>query len=420
MSDWTIIIITVIFSAFFSGMEIAFVSSNKLKVELDRNKGRLSGSILSSFVQNPSRFIGALLLGNNVALVVYGLAATRILKPFLLELLPLNLHSEILILVLQTVVSTFFILLFAEFTPKILFRMNSNGVLSFFAVPIALLYYVTYPVIFLFTRVAEILVKWFLKTDVTDQKYAFGVIDLSDYVNELSQNEEEGINKEEIQMVQNAIEFKSTKVRECLIPRTEIVAHEINDEIEELKQSFMSSGHSKILIYDDTIDNIIGYTHSYDMFRMPKKISEILRTIDIFSETTLANTAMKHLLAHQKSLAVVVDEYGGTSGIVSVEDLMEEIFGEIHDEYDKNHILEKQISKNEFLFSARMEIDRINEQYKIELPVSDDYETLGGLVLTAMGDIPEEGEVLQLEGYKLIITKASDRRIEEVRIICKE
>lgn len=298
-----------------------------------------------------------------------------------------------------------------------IFRINANGILSFFATPIALLYYLTYPIIYFFTRLAEIIVKLLFKTDVANQEYAFGVIDLSDYVNEISQSKEEVVNKEEIQMVQNAIDFKNTKVRECLIPRTEIVAHEVNDSLEELRDSFVKSGHSKIIIYEESIDNIIGYTHSYDMFRMPKQIKDILRTIDIFSETTPANTAMKHLLAHQKSLAMVVDEFGGTSGIVSVEDLMEEIFGEIHDEYDVDRMKEEQISPTEFHFAARMEIDYINEHYELELPETDDYETLGGLIIKHLEEIPEEGEVIMINNYKFIITKASENRIEEIKVI---
>ncbi|MFA8298665.1 MAG: hemolysin family protein [Hyphomicrobiales bacterium] len=421
MSDWLIILLTMLLSAFFSGMEIAFISSNKLQIELDRKKGKLYGIILSRFVKSPSKFIGALLLGNNVALVLYGTAMTKILAPFIQNYILGDYSSPVLMLVLQTFISTIIILIIAEFLPKILFRINANGILKFFTIPVAFIFYVCFPIIYVFISFAEWLLKVFLNTNVSNQKYVFSAIDLSDYVKELSgSEEEETLNQQEIQMFQNAIEFKNTKVRECLIPRTEIVAHEINDDVSNLRQSFIDSGHSKIIIYQNTIDNIIGYSHSYDLFSKPENISDILREINIFPETTPANDAMKSLLKERKSLAVVVDEFGGTSGIVSVEDLMEEIFGEIKDEYDTESLTEKQISSTEFLFSARLEIDYLNEKYKINLPESDDYETLGGYILYHLENIPIAHEVILADPFKFIVTKASLNRVEEVRLIVME
>lgn len=409
------VVITILFSAFFSGMEIAFVTANKLKIEVDKNKDFLPARILSKFVKKPSRFIGALLLGNNIALVIYGIYIARILELPLRQLLPAGAGAEAMLLIAQTLVSTLIILLFAEFLPKILFRINPNSTLSFFAIPIYLFYILFYPVIFFFIGLSELILKYLFKVNITQPDYAFGVVDLDHFLSESTASKpEESDDYQEIQMFQNARDLGNIKLRECMVPRNEIIALNQNESIDKLNELFIESGHSKVLIYQESIDNIIGYTHSYDLFRKPVSIKEITKPVMIVPETMPASTLLNKFMGERRSVALVVDEFGGTAGMLTIEDIIEEIFGEIDDEYDVEELAEKQIDENTYLFSGRHEIDYLNQKYRLDLPESDDYETLAGFIISYHESIPAENEEIRAGNFLFTIVRASETRIEEV------
>lgn len=415
------ILITLLFSAFFSGIEIAFVSANKLRIEVEKNKNMFSARIIARFLRKPSRFIAALLLGNNIALVAYGIYIAQLLqeplKNVLLIIMPAGTGIEALLLLFQTIVSTLIVLIVAEFIPKVLFRINPNSILNFFAVPLNIFYFLFYPIIFIFIGISELLLKYVFKGAITHPEYSFGVVDLDHYLKEFStQLPEEVEDFHEIQMFQNARDLGNIKLRECMIPRNEIEAVSTTDSLDTLKELFISTGHSKILVYEENIDNIIGYTHSYDLFHKPASINEIIKPILIAPETMPANKLLSMFMKERKSVALVVDEFGGTAGMVTNEDIIEEIFGEIDDEYDVEDFAETQISENEFLFSARLEIDYLNHKYKLNLPTSDDYETLAGLIISDHEDIPAVDEQIQINDFLFVITRASENRIEEVRL----
>ena len=417
MNNALIIILTLLFSAFFSGVEIAFISSNKLKMELDKGKGLLAARIMSSFFRDPSRLIGTLLLGNNIALVIYGIAMANILDPFLISMLPVSLHSELMILILQTVLATLIILLLAEFLPKALFRINPNSIIKFFAVPLWIFYYILYPVVFLFTGASQLILRRLLKQKFARQEPVFTYVDLDQYIRELAKNEEQIEDvQQEIQMFQNMIGFRKVKLRETMVPRNEIIAIEDTATIEELKEMFVSHGFSRIPVFSESIDNITGYVHSFDMFRKPPDIRSIIKPILFIPETMPANAALTKFIEERKNIAVVVDEFGGTSGMVTMEDIMEEIFGEIEDEFDAEQLTEKEIRPGEYIFSARLEIDYLNEHYRLELPESDEYKTLAGLIIYDQESIPTEGTVILLPPYRFDVLQATDARIELVRL----
>jgi CBS domain containing-hemolysin-like protein len=415
MDSILIIIITLLFSAFFSGMEIAFVSSSNLKIELDKSKGLLSGRILSRFNHHPSRFIGALLLGNNISLVIYGIAMADLLSPWIMGFLPDYLLSEIMILVIQTIIATFIILLTAEFLPKMLFIQRPNSILNLFAVPALLFYYLFFPFIWIFTGVAGWILRIVFGIGSLKQSYVFTPIDLDDYLKKFSGElkEEDGVTQE-IQMVQNALDFSNVKLRACMVPRPEIVAVEHDETLENLRKEFIQTGFSKILIYKESVDNIIGYVHSSDMFKEPKDIRSIMRSVFFVPETMLANDVLSMFFKQHKSIAIVVDEFGGTAGIVTMEDIMEEIFGEIEDEYDEDEFTDRQVSDNEFILSGRLEIDYINEKYGLDFPQSDDYETVAGFIIINHESIPELKEEITIGRYVFTILQASENRIEQV------
>ena len=412
-----IIMIMILLSGFFSGMEIAFVSSSRLKQELDLKKEILPARILSIFYKNPSRFIGALLLGNNIALVIYGIAMAIVLKPVIIDILPEGYSSEFVILLSQTIVSTLIILITAEFIPKVLFRINPNAILKFFAIPVWLFYFIFYPLILLYIGVAELLLKNIFKVRLSTTSYNFSSIDLEEYVKEYLPDEEKTEEVlQEMQMIQNAMGFKNVKLRDCLVPRTEIAALDINDTIETYRELFIKTGHSKLMTYQDSIDNLIGYVHAYDMFSKPTSIIEILRKADVFPETMAANQVLDNFIQNHKSVAVVVDEFGGTSGIVTMEDVIEEIFGEIEDEYDNEETVETQVSENEYIFSSRLEIDYLNNKYKFNIPVSDEYETLAGFILHYHESIPAIKEKIDVHPFLFTVLKSSGNRIDEVKL----
>lgn len=415
MNNYVIIAFTIAFSAFFSGMEIAFVSANKLRIELEKGKGLLAARLVSGFVNHPSRFIGAMLVGNNIALVVYGIAAAAILEPAIKSFLPAIAASESVLLIMQTILSTLLILITAEFLPKILFRLNPNGLLNFFAVPAYFINLLLYPFMYLFLGLSELILKYFGGMKTGTVHYQFSAIDFDEYLRDFSNSQASPADEaDEIQMIQNVLHFHTTKVRECMVPRNEIIAVEEGETIEGIHKTFVESKHSKIPVYKNTIDNLIGYVHQYDLFGKPGSLSSVIKPVIIVPETIAANNVLNMMISQRKSLAVVVDEFGGTSGMVTVEDLIEEIFGDIQDEFDVNEFVEKQNNENEFILAGRLEIDYLNQEYSLELPVSDEYETLAGLILSHNQSIPAIREQIQIGQFTFTILEASGSRIDKV------
>lgn len=412
-----VILAMLLFSAFFSGMEIAFVSANKLKIELDGKQGDFFAKIISKFLKIPSRFIGTMLVGNNIALVIYGIYMAKILEPQIARFTA----SEPLILFIQTVISTVIILITAEFLPKTLFRINPNLVLRFFAFPLLLVYWILLLPMLFIIGLSELLIRWFAPNLSSADELNFGRIDLEHYIKEGTENTTEDEEVEhEIQIFQNALDFSKVKARECLVPRTEVVAMDIEDSIENLTKKFVETGLSKILIYRDNIDNVIGYTHSFELFKKPESIKSILLPIPIIANSMPANEILEVLLRQKRSIAVVVDEFGGTSGILTIEDVIEEIFGEIEDEHDKEDLIETQIKDQEFLFSARLEIDYLNDEYSLGLPDSDNFETLAGFIIDVHESIPSMNEVIEFEQFVFTIKKVFDNKIDLVHLKVKE
>lgn len=411
-----VIIGTLLFSAFFSGMEIAFMSSNRLKVEMDRSKGTLNGRILGIFYKNESHFIAMLLLANNASLVIFGISAANLLNPIIESW---GIQSEGLILLCQTIISTLLVLITAEFLPKALVQINPNGFLKFASIPMIAMHWILYIptqfVMFLSNGVLRL-----LKTNGDTTEKVFSKIDLEHYVQDLSGRikEEEDFGNE-MQILQNALDFSSLKARDCMIPRTEIVAIDVEKEIKDLNELFITQRLSKILIFRNNIDNIIGYVHSFEMFKRPTSIKQIMLPIAFVPEAIPGKELLEMFTKQSGNIAVVVDEYGGTAGMITIEDVIEEIFGEIDDEHDIEELLEEKISDKEYLFSGRMDLDYLNEEYDLSLTDAGGYETLAGLIIHSLESIPESGTKLELDKYNLIIEQVSDRKIEIVRVIIK-
>ena len=406
---FTLIILTLLFSAFFSGMEIAFVSSNKLKLELDKKSNSFTSRIISIFTKEESRFIINMLIGNNIALVIYGLLMAELLE----GQLKILIASTFLIFLLQTIISTLIILIFAEFIPKAIFRINSNNILKFFALPLLLTYLLLYPFNLLMMTLSKWVLKGLFKVDLQEGQRFFDRVDLDAYLSMLKTEEDDNM---EVEMLQNALELPSIKARECMIPRTEIVAVEIDTSIATLKQKFIESKLSKILIFKNDIDNVIGYVHSLDLFRKPKSIKSILMPIPIVTETMVASELLELLIKKQRAVAVVVDEYGGTSGMVTVEDVTEEIVGEIEDEHDAETLIDEKLDEKTFIFSARTEVDTINKKYNLNLPTSEEYETLAGLLLHFHEDIPDLEAMVKIDKFNFVVKEVNDRSIQLIQI----
>lgn len=412
-----LILLTLIFSALFSGLEIAFVSANKLKIEIDRkNKATFSSRVLSRFLQMPSRFIGTMLIGNNISLVVYGLLMTELIShDFIVALLHIN--SPWIIILIQTFISTFIILVFAEFIPKVVFRKNPNSVLQSLALPIRFFYIILYPLIFIFTGLSEFVLTSIVGLKISQQKPAFTPVDLDYFIREFSpENEQENHLKKDIRLFRNAMDFRNVKIRECMIPRTEIIAIEETDTIESIKEAFVNSGLSKILIYTGSVDNIIGYVHSYEMFGNPDSISQVLKPVIFMPEAMQASDALTLFIKQRKNIAVVVDEFGGTSGLVTIEDIIEEIFGEINDEFDKASFFEKKTGENEYIFSGRLEIDYLNEKYHFGIPESEDYNTLAGYIISHYESIPVQNEIISIDRFVFRILQVSEKKVGQVML----
>ena len=408
-----IILTTLVLSAFFSGFEIAYVSSNKVHIEILKKQEGLIANILTRLTHRPSKLLATMLVGNNVALVVYGFemgkVMTLLLPPFFQNV------------VWHTIISTLIILITAEFMPKVFFQIYANQLLKLFAVPAYFFYLLFYPFSSFIIWISDFVLRVFFKTKGDYVPLSFTKVELVDYISEQMGNatKKEEVDAE-VQMFQNALEFSGVKAREIMIPRTEIVAVDLNETIENLIATFVSSGFSKILIYNENIDDIVGYVHSFDMFKKPKTIKEVLIPVVTIPETIQINEVLNLLMRKRKSMAVVLDEYGGTSGIVTLEDIVEELFGEIEDEHDKDKFIEEKISDDEYLFSARLEVDYINETYHLNLPESEEYETLSGLILLHTEEIPTQGETISLPPFVFSIEACSQTRIETVRIFIKE
>tara|TARA_B100000809_G_scaffold168942_1_gene166263 strand:- start:18445 stop:19713 length:1269 start_codon:yes stop_codon:yes gene_type:complete len=410
---WIFLLLAMFASALFSGIEIAFVSANRLKIELDKNKGEFTAKLLSNFLKQPAKFIGAMLLGNNIALVIYSIVMAKFLEPIVIAYIADN---ELVVLLIQTIISTMVVLFFAEFLPKTLFRINPNKVLTIAAVPLTIIYYILLPFTYFTVGISNLILNLF-KVDTSESDLAFSKIDLEDFVANIYESQEEGEDVDsEIQIFKNALGFADVKVRECMVPRAEITALEIGGSIEELQLKFIETGLSKILIYRDSIDNIIGYAHSKELFKQPKSIRAILLPVSIVPEVMSANEMLKKSLKERRSVAVVVDEFGGTSGILTIEDIIEEIFGEIEDEHDKEELLEIKVADDVYQFSARIEIDYLNEKYKLNLPGSEEYETLGGFIISIHESIPEKGEVIASENAVFTVDKVSDNKIDIITL----
>lgn len=415
------VLVTLLFSGFFSGMEIAYISANKLQIELQSKQGLLSGRILSQFVQKPGQFIGTTLIGNTIMLVLYGTFMAFLLDQPLRSILPSTLNNEVVVLLSQTVISTIVVLITGEFLPKSFFMLNPNSLLSLFALPFYGIYLVMYPIVWLIVGLSRLFITKILRLEYNEEKPVFKVTDLNAFIKEhfRQANSKHKMMEIDSKIFDNAIEFKTVRVRECMVPRTDIVAVEVEDSIGEMKKVFQESGHSKVIVYRETIDDVIGYCHQLELFRKPKTIDEILTPIIIAPESALANELLIQFIQERKSLALVVDEFGGTSGIVSMEDIIEEIFGEIDDEYDNDDLIEQNIADDEYLLSARHEIDYLNDKYGWDLPYGD-FETLSGLILSLTENLPNKGDHILMGRYTFTIMTKLAHRIETVRLKISE
>ena len=410
-----VIITCLLLSAFFSGMEIAFVSSNRIYLEIEKLQVGLTSKVLKKITENPSRFIATMLLGNNIALVVYGIfMGDRILQLFFPNTL-LTGDASLKIVFYQTLISTGIILLTAEFLPKVFFQLYANTFIKIFALPVALFYYLFYPITFLIIELTDVILKRFLNTETDQIQLSFSKIELGNYIEEQleSAHDKESLDSE-IQIFQNSLDFSEVKTREAMVPRAEVIAVEESTSLEEITDLFISTGLSKIPVYKENIDHILGYVHAFEMMKKPKGIKNILMPVAYVPETMLVNDVLKLLTRQHKSIAVVIDEYGGTSGIVTVEDIVEELFGEIEDEYDTVEHVEKQIGEGVYDFSARLEVDYLNQKYNLSLPESEYYETIGGMIAYNIGQIPAKGEEIELSPYVLKIKKVSATKIEQI------
>jgi len=415
-----IVIVSLILSAFFSGVEIAFISADKLHIELRSQQGNLSDRILSGFLKKPSWFITTTLIGNNVTLVIYGIFMAFLLEPVIMNLFPGYLDNQLTFFVVQTVVATFIVLITAEFLPKSLFLIHPNKMISAMAIPIYVIYIIFFPAVWIIVKLSKFTIEKILRLEYSEDKPVFGLIDLNQYIRKMLEDQEAAKKQEvDAKIFSNALEFKKVKVRDCLVPRTELITVSVEDSIEDLKNAFIESGYSRVLVYKESIDNIIGFCNSIELFKKPNEIRDILAPITIVPETFLANELLIQFIAERKNIALVVDEYGGTSGVVTIEDIIEEIFGEIQDEHDEEDLLELEEDENNYIFSARHEIDYLNDKYKFNLPEGD-YETLGGLILSVTEDFPKEKEVIEFNEFFFTIETIENNRIDQIRLTLRD
>ena len=408
----SVAIITLLFSAFFSGIEIAFISANKLKLELDKNSGKFPANIIAYFSKNESDFITTMLVGNNIALVMYGIMMTQILTPIFYD----YFHSDIALLLTQTIITTLIVLVTAEFFPKAIFRIYPNQILRMFSIPIWLFFVLFRPVALLMLYLSKVVLKYLLGQKIEEGKQIFGKIDLDEYLNNVKSAEGAEDKRVEVEMLQNVLDLTDKKLRECMIPRTEISAMDILAPIKEIKDKFITTKLSKILIYKGNIDKVIGYVHSSDLFRTPKNIRSILLPIPFVPESMSVMQLLTQFIESNKGIALVVDEFGGTSGMLTIEDVTEEIVGEIVDEHDAEEITDNQLAKNKYYLFARLDVEMVNKKYALSLPESDEYETIAGLILHHLEEIPKKDDVIELEEFQFTIIKVNDTAIQEVEL----
>ncbi|SDT93566.1 Hemolysin, contains CBS domains [Polaribacter sp. Hel1_33_78] len=408
-----IVIVSILLSAFFSGMEIAFVSANKMHIELEKKREGFIPKILKVITQKSSKFITTMLVGNNISLVIY----SYYMGKFLIRILPLSSFNEFSILLVQTIISTILILVTAEFLPKAIFRIYANEVLKIFAIPAYIFYYLFHFFSEFITAISDFFLRVFFKTNAYEEQTEFSKEELGNYINE--QLETGSIDYDfdsEIQIFQNALEFQNLKAREVMVPRTEIISVEIHETVSNLKNAFIKTGLSKILVYKSSLDDVVGYVNAFELFKTPKTIKSILLPLELVPESMMINDVLNALMKKRKSVAVVIDEYGGTSGMITVEDIVEELFGEIEDEHDSQEFLEEKINDSKFNFSARLEIDYLNEEYHLNILKSEAYETLGGFIIEHTENIPEEKELIEIDNLEFKILKMSGAKIDEVSL----
>ena len=416
----SIIILCLILSAFFSGMEIAFISSNKIYLEIEKKQDNFISQILTKLTENPSKFIAAMLIGNNVALVVYGFFMGDVVLQCVIGL---GYHfSDITSLLLQTLISTFVVLITAEFFPKVFFQIYANSLIKIFAIPAYLFYRLFYYISTFFIWISDFILRKFFKTEGDQVQLYFSKIELGNYITEqMSSVEDNEEVDSEIQIFQNALEFSGVKARDIMTPRTEIVDIDLFSTVSELKELFIETGYSKIVVSQNSLDDIVGYVHSFDLFKKPKTIKSVLMTVEFVPETISIKDALNLLIKKRKNVAVVLDEHGGTSGIVTIEDIVEELFGEIEDEHDLDEeLIEQELEEGKYLFSARLDVEYLNETYKLNIPEEDSYGTLGGFIVNSTKEIPQKGEKIVIDSFHFVIEEASNKKIELVKMTVKE
>jgi len=417
MAYLPVILVSILFSAFFSGSEIAFVSSNKLRIEIDKKQKKFFAGIVSLFTKHPSRFIATMLVGNNIALVIYGIAFAGLLEKPVEEIL--GTDSHVVVLIVQTLISTLIILLTAEFLPKTLFRLNPNNLLRLLSIPILIFYVILFPVTILTIGISNFTMRHLLRVppDTKDLQPVFSKVDLNHFLTTLQPEKESSREAlEDLRIFKNALEFSHLKVRDCMIPRPDMIALEANTPVNELRKKFIETGLSRILIYLDHIDNVTGYVNSKDLFKRPDRISSLLIPVQFVPETLPVNKLLTSFIKEGKGIAVVVDEFGGTSGVITTEDIIEEIFGEIEDEHDSSDLIEKQLDESRYLLSGRLEIDYLNEKYLLGIPESEEYDTLAGYIIYHYESIPEKGVHVEMDNFLITVTGVSSNRIEQVEL----
>ena len=417
ISQVVVIIISIFFSAFFSGMEIAFISSNKIYLEIEKKQGGFIAFLLKKTTRKPSKFIATMLLGNNVALVVYGIYSGQLILDIFFPYINTSNSLGFIYILCQTIISTLVILITAEFLPKVLFQIYANSLLKFFSFPAYLFYILLSPITFVLNWISNSVLSKYFKTKEDEMRVVFSKDELGDYINQELGDESENNNIDsEIQIFQNALEFSNVRAREAMIPRAEIISVDRYVKPSELNQIFIKSGLSKILIHRENIDNVVGYVSLMDMFKDYKNFKPIIHPVEYIPESMFVNDLLNLLTKKRKRIAVVIDEYGGTSGIITIEDIIEELFGEIEDEHDSPKFLEKEIEENLFLFSARLEVDYLNDQYKLNIPESDQYETLGGFIVHNNQDIPLNGDILKIDQFEFKIKEVTNTKIETIEL----
>lgn len=420
LGEFVLLLISILLSAFFSGIEIAYISGNKLKLELEKSGKGLTARMLNTLTQSPSRFIATVLVGNNLALVVYGLIMGNWLTPIMNQAYVQQFGTqgaELSSLILQTTAATVVILFLAEYLPKAIFALQPNKMLSVFSGPAYVFFVALKLPVVLITSFSNWVVRKVLKIKTNQQVQGVDLADLNYYLRQLTEEakDEQAEVENEVFILQNALEFPTVKARECMIPRNEITAIEQSAEVEALQKSFIQSGHSKIVVYSENIDEVIGFAHSFDLFTKPKSLKSILRPVFFVAETTPIKDIMTQFIQQHKSLAIVVDEYGGTAGLITLEDIIEELVGEIQDEHDKEALTDKKLDSHTYLWAGRLEIDALNDKYNLDIPEHEDYETLAGFILFHHQEIPEEGDEIKIGPFRFLMTRVSERKIHEVR-----